>query len=123
MPDFIPGRQLCEFFYQEAVRPILDAAFPGLPHSAGLIGSGSEVLGFDTEMSTDHDWGPRVMLFLEEEARARLHESLHAALSARLPPLFRGYRTAFPLTHGSGAAEHRVELRSPRRFFQDYLGL
>jgi hypothetical protein len=25
------------------------------------------VLGYDTEMSTDHDWGPRVFLFLQEE--------------------------------------------------------
>src|SRR5690349_18697357 len=110
MPDFIPGLALSEHFYQEAVRPILDAAFPGLPHSAALIGSGSEVLGFDTEMSTDHDWGPRVMLFLEQEAHARLCEPLRAALSQRLPRLFRGYPTAFPLTHVSGAAEHRVEL-------------
>ena len=48
---FIPGLELARRFYWEAVRPILDADFPGLRHSAALIGAGSEVLGFDTPMS------------------------------------------------------------------------
>ena len=43
MPDFIPGLTLAERFYREAVRPILDSRFPGLRHSAALIGTGSEV--------------------------------------------------------------------------------
>ena len=63
MADFIPGLTLCGDFYREAVRPLLDDAFPGLAHSAALIGSGSEVLGFDDEMSSDHHWG-RVSSFL-----------------------------------------------------------
>ena len=55
MTAFIPGLELSRLFYQEAVRPILDAVFPGLPHSAALLGRGSEVLGFDDAMSTDHN--------------------------------------------------------------------
>jgi hypothetical protein len=35
------------------------------PHAAALLDSGSEVLGFDDAMSTDHHWGPRVLLLLE----------------------------------------------------------
>ncbi len=35
---FIPGIELARRFYREAVRPVLDAEFPGLPHSAALIG-------------------------------------------------------------------------------------
>lgn len=34
---FIPGIPLCEAFYWQAVRPILDEAFPALPHSAARI--------------------------------------------------------------------------------------
>jgi len=60
MPDFIPGLELGRLYYLEAVKPVLDSFF--LQYSAALIGSGSEILGFDTEMSTDHHCGPRVML-------------------------------------------------------------
>ncbi len=48
MPEFIPGLQLSELYYQEAVEPILEAVFPRLVYSACLIGPGSEVLGYDT---------------------------------------------------------------------------
>lgn len=46
MPEFVPGLELSRSFYEEVVRPLLDDAFPGLVHSAALLGPGSEVLGF-----------------------------------------------------------------------------
>ena len=51
----------------DAVQPMLGEHLPNLNYSAGLIGGGSEVLGFDSEISTDHDWGPRVMLFVRAD--------------------------------------------------------
>jgi len=62
---FIRGLDLSRRFYEETVRPLLDAHFPNLPHTAARIGRGSEVQGFDTERSTDHDWGPRLHLFVQ----------------------------------------------------------
>ncbi|WP_433235862.1 DUF4037 domain-containing protein [Streptosporangium sp. CA-135522] len=62
-----------------------------VPHSAALIGSGSEVLAFDTERSTDHDWGPRVVVFVAPRAAGPLRDSIIAAL----PATFGGYRTDF----------------------------
>ena len=35
---FTPGLELARRFYWEAVRPVLDAKFPDLRHSAALIG-------------------------------------------------------------------------------------
>lgn len=90
MSDFIAGLELSRRFYHEAVRPILDARFPGLPHAAARIGRGSEVLGFDTPMSTDHDWGPAVSIFLRDED-AGLAAPIDAALSEELPATFAGY--------------------------------
>ena len=95
MTDFIPGLRLSEEFWREAVAPILAENFQNVPYSAALLGSGSEVLGFDTEMSSDHHWGPRVMLFLHEADHARCHEALHLAFSTQLPHTFHGYPTHF----------------------------
>ena len=61
MPEFVSSRKLNADFYDEVIRPQLD----GIPHSAGLLGWGSDVLGFDTARSTDHGWGPRVLVFTE----------------------------------------------------------
>jgi hypothetical protein len=52
----VSGLDLSRRFYEQAVRPLVS----GVPHSAALLGEGSEVLGFDDEVSTDHDFGPRV---------------------------------------------------------------
>ena len=48
---FVPGLDLAEAFYREAVRPILDRHYPGQVHSAALLGYGSEALGYDTPLS------------------------------------------------------------------------
>ncbi|MGI9105025.1 MAG: hypothetical protein ACR2G4_02125 [Pyrinomonadaceae bacterium] len=78
MSDFIHGIALGEAFYREAARPILDAYFPALKHSAALLGWSSEVLGYDDEQSTDHTWGPRFYLFLSEADRERYAEQARA---------------------------------------------
>ncbi|MBX3054228.1 MAG: DUF4037 domain-containing protein [Caldilineaceae bacterium] len=130
---FIPGLTLCRDFYREAVRPILADAFPGLAYSAALIGSGSEVLGFDDEMSTDHHWGPRVQLFVSEADYPRVADAIHTALANRLPYTFQGYSTHFsqpdPNDNGvqhltvleSGPVNHRVSVSTIRGFVLDYL--
>ncbi len=45
------------------MRPLLI----GVPHAAGRIDAGSEVIGFDTAMSADHDWGAdRLQIFVAD---------------------------------------------------------
>src|SRR5215213_2528943 len=95
MADFLPGLELGRGFFEEAIRPILEADFPTLGYSAALIGSGSEVLGFDTDMSTDHHWGARGMLFLREQDHAQYGGEVDAILRRRLPIEFRGFPTNF----------------------------
>ncbi|WP_268808830.1 DUF4037 domain-containing protein [Nonomuraea solani] len=63
----------------------------GVPHSAALVGPGSEVLEFDTARSADHDWGPRVLLFV---APSRVAE-VEAKVVAGLPERFSGFPTVF----------------------------
>ena len=90
MPPFIPGLELSRRYYVELVRPLLDKHFPALPHAAALIGYGSEVLGFDTEMSTDHAWCPRMQLFLPGD-RIALAQPIVDLLGRELPGEFLGY--------------------------------
>ncbi len=134
MPDFIPGLELCRRFYLEAVAPILAEEFSGLRYSAALIGSGSEVLGFDTPMSADHHWGPRAMLFLGPGDYDRAREEIRGVMASRLPRRFLGYPTNFTAPDlddkgvqllqdvGEGPINHRVETFTIRGFFLDYLG-
>lgn len=67
MAKFIKGLDLCEGFFNECAKPIIDKYFPDLQYSAGLIGYGSDVLGYDDEVSRDHMWGPRFYMFLSKK--------------------------------------------------------
>jgi predicted N-acetyltransferase YhbS len=109
-PVYIPGLQLAREFYADAVRPLLEEHFPQVPYAAALLGPGSEVAGFDSQRSADHDWGPRLQVFLTD-AEAGQAGAISAMLASRLPESFRGYPVAFPLTREpGGGARHRVEV-------------
>lgn len=133
--SFVPGITLAERLYVDHVRPILARHHGHLRYSAALIGSGSEVLGFDDEMSTDHHWGPRVMLFLPDGDLELLGEPIRALLARELPTECCGYPTSFtppdPLDKGvqhleardAGPVLHRVELLPLAGFFHAYAGI
>lgn len=133
MTQFIRGVRLNEMFYREAVAPILSAAFPELHYSAALIGYGSDVPGYDSERSTDHEWGPRLLIFLMEENYRAQADSISEILSARLPPEFRGYSTNFAepdenrvrlmVLAESGHVRHHVYCHTVREFVGNYLGI
>ena len=90
MQDVVSGQELSRRFYEDQVRPALDAAFPGLPHAAALLGRGSEVLGYDDEMSQDHDWGARVLLFLRDDDHDGHGDEVRELLGQE-PPARLGY--------------------------------
>jgi hypothetical protein len=133
MPEFISGLRLGSLFYEEAVKPVLVSEFAGLVHSAALIGYGSEVLGYDTPLSTDHEWGPRLLLFLTEEDYESRRERITEVLSRELPYEFMGYSTHFggPDEEGvrlrqektSGSVDHKVEVHTISRYFESHIGL
>lgn len=129
MPTFLPGRELSRRFFTEAIAPILAGEIPGLRCAVGLLGGGSEVLGFDTDMSTDHDWGPRVQLFVHESEHTGLRDRIDTALRDGLPHQFHGFPTRVvdgelqdPRAPQAGSVPHRVEITTARRFLSEYLG-
>src|SRR5262249_6215560 len=105
-------------FYEDIIRPLMGENFSGLPYAAALIGPGSEVLGFDTAMSRDHDWGARLFLFVREADHDQ-RGAIAEILSHRLPATFLDApvhfdtlpsepRTRVMLLPSSGPIHHRV---------------
>lgn len=43
---FVKGLKLSELLYREAVRPILDRHFAGVPYAVARLGPGSDVLDY-----------------------------------------------------------------------------
>jgi hypothetical protein len=133
-PPFMPGLELSRLFYAEAVAPALARYFPGLVHGAGRLGSGSEVLGFDTPRSTDHWWGPSVTLFLRpQDYQAELAAEIRRVLSHELPLIFRGFPTHMhEVNRATGTVfmapvdrhpvNHMVWITTAPGFFRAYLG-
>ena len=127
MKDFIPGLELSDLFYQREVKPILAAEFKGLHYSAALIGHGSEVLGLDTPQSTDHDWGPRVIIFLAKRYFHRAKE-VSKILGKKLPRQFLGYSVSPDNISSVRKGEqesrmHRIEITTIRKYFEEELGI
>lgn len=136
-PDsrFVPGIELSRRFYQEHVKPLIDREMPDGHYAAALIGPGSEVLGFDDTMSTDHHWGPRLMLFFHDADAKAIAAELDPLFRRELPYVFQGYSVNFgepnPEDQGvqalveidSGEVNHRVEMWGVNDFVRFHLGV
>jgi hypothetical protein len=109
------GLDLSRRFYQTLVAPIIAGALPQLGYAAARLGDGSEVLGFDTEMSADHNYGPTVQIFLDAADFAHA-DALMTALDARLPERFEAWTIRYESVgrhiRGEGwlTSDHGVEL-------------
>src|ERR1041385_8225479 len=131
-PEFVPGLKLCRLFYQKEIRPILDKELPRLRHSAALIGWGSEVLGFDTALSRDHHWGPRLLLFLNKRDSLHFKHQISQVLSDNLAHEFLGYSTNYsepdaqgvrhPARIKDGPVNHMIQIFTLKGFFNARLG-
>ncbi|GAB3610289.1 DUF4037 domain-containing protein [Humibacter ginsengiterrae] len=111
------GIRLSRAYYTELVRPLLRERFPGMPHSAGRLGAGSDVLGLDDAMSRDHDWGLRLTLFVPADAVL----AVDAELERALPTSFAGLPTRFAFS-GTAEARHRIDVSTLGSFLDARLG-
>lgn len=112
MPEFVPGLDLSRAFYDEVVATLVG----DVPHSAALLGAGSDVLGLDTERSTDHGWGPRLQVFVADHDVERVR----LAIDDGLPDEFRGWPTRYGWD--DVAVSHHVEVVTLERWLRDELG-
>lgn len=117
-PPHLTGQDLSRRYYHELVWPLIASRWPDLPHAAGRLGQGSDVLGLDDAMSRDHDWGLRLTMLVEPEMIMPVRDHL----DAHLPDTFLGHPTRFAY---SGATEpiNHVDVWSPAGFAIDRLGI
>jgi hypothetical protein len=109
--DFVPGRVLCRAFYEEVLESKVE-----VPHSAGLLGPGSDVIACDTERSTDHDWGPRCIVFVPDSAV----EEVRSRVLNDLPETYRGWPVA--IGRDEQPLEPRVEVDSLSSWISRQMG-
>lgn len=88
------GLDLCRRYFYKVGLPGLRRHFPEYVDRAacGLFGAGSDVFGFDDEISQDHNWGPRFRLILSSEDYAAVGEQMQRVMLAELPAEFEGHR-------------------------------
>jgi hypothetical protein len=112
------GIELSRRFLVEVVAPIVDAEIGAGAYGAALLGDGSEVLGFDDVISTDHGFGPRVQVFVRGDGAA-----LDAALDRALPETFEQWPVRWvDLDRLDGALGHQVDVTTVSAFFSAALG-
>lgn len=126
------GLELASRFYSEAVRPIVESLIPAGSYSAALFGWGSDVLGYDDDMSRDHNWGPRLLIFLRAVELDLIAARLDEHLAATLPHSFLGFPTGFDTSPGgdqlamkaqeSGPVRHFIQLNSLEAYSAQFLG-
>lgn len=129
MGEFVPGLRLSAAYFAEVVQPLLAREFPGLVYSAGLLGYGSDVLGFDTPVSMDHEWGPRMLLFLDGESLTQSKHKIDTVLRHQLPTTFYGHSTHFTDTHpiqwqesiAHGPVNHKIRITTLPAFIRHTL--
>lgn len=113
------GLELAEEYYKAYGREMLQTKFPHLMEqtAAGLAGYGSECLGYDDEISMDHDYGPSFCVWLPREIYQQYGTQMQAAYE-ELPQEFMGYSGRVSEIQGQG----RVGVLCLEDFYLGILG-
>ena len=113
------GLELSEKYYEAYGRELIEKGFPEIAEqtAAGLVGYGSECLGFDDEISRDHDYGPSFCIWLPQEIYIQYGERMQTAYDA-LPKNFLGFSERVEEEQGKG----RVGVLCLEDFYQGILG-
>jgi len=112
------GIELAGDYYRDVVAGLLASRWPGLPHAAARLGSGSDVLGLDDVVSQDHDFGLRLTLLVGRDQVAAVDDHLEETL----PQTYRGRPTRFA-TSWDHRVRHQVEVATAEDFAASRLGV
>jgi len=113
------GLELCESYFREVGRPVLEREFGALFNrmAIGLVGDGSECYGYDDEISRDHDWGPGFCIWLAKEDYEAEGKNIQQVYDS-LPQTYKGYRQRRCSQWGGG----RVGVLEINAFYSRFVG-
>lgn len=116
----IKGLALSKMYYETHGKPLLEEKYAKYKTriAAGLIGQGSECMGFDDVYSVDHDYGAGFCLWLSKEDFEQIGEELQKDYD-RLPKEFLG----FPARNTQKTGEGRVGVFQREEFLKQLTGL
>ena len=128
------GLELSERFYWDILAPLIAETFPFLSrrHTAGLIGYGSDVLGFDDELSRDHEWGPRGQIWLRPQDYTCYAARLDRMFDEQIPVEYLDFRARYTLNDGiqclvpappGQRGRHHIAITSLPRYLRIQLGI
>ncbi|MFI3209206.1 MAG: tetratricopeptide repeat protein [Eubacteriales bacterium] len=113
------GLDLCEDFYYEYGKPMIEGQFPEYADviAVGLVGGGSDCFGFDDELSRDHDFGPGFCMWLTDAVYDEIGKALQEAYDV-LPTVYMGV-----VRKNTPQAGKRVGVFRIRDFYQHLIGI
>lgn len=119
LQETIKGLELAECYYREVARPVIARECPEALQvlAAGLVGEGSECLGFDDAYSRDHDFGPGFCLWLTGADFEKYGRTL-ARIYDSLPKEFLG----FPARKVTRQGADRIGIIETGNFYSRYIG-
>lgn len=114
------GLEISKEFYKKYGKAMLESEFSSVKKkiAVGLVGEGSECLGFDDEISKDHDFEAGFCLFLTKEDYEEFGFKLERAYS-KLPKEFMGVKRS--VVSAVGGSRHGVIVIDD--FYNKFLGV
>ena len=116
----LSGMEIARLYYESYGRSMLEEKYSDYADriAVGLVGEGSECLGFDDETSWDHDFGPGFCMWLTGDDYEKIGAALQADYDA-LPKELPGIPARKTMETGSG----RVGVFCMDDFFRKYVGV
>lgn len=115
--ECLKGLELCYRYYETYKEALLKDFKEYKAYMAfGMVGDGSECLGFDDELSCDHDFGPGFCIFLPRTKFKEIGSRLQQAYDS-LPKEFMGYKR-----ENSVQGKSRVGVKCIEDFYMEYIG-
>ena len=114
------GMELSRRYYEDICRPAVEKHLPAHIEKMafGLVGDGSECYGFDDEISRDHDFGPRIMIWILSSDYKEFGIELQKIVN-NLPRNFLGFDGVNTSQYGKG----REGVFIINEFYKKFTGL